>query len=269
MIKCWGDMRFEILNPCRTGLKYWPHFFRVRIARLGSRTCGVTSICHSQKLSTALAIRPPVPDTMLTLLLAFLLVGEAHVENVDAAFAGQGRVFVSTPVSNFPKRSVFECMSPIPKDHVLTPEMSVEDTMGVLLQNGLTGAPVVNQERLVVGMVSSFDFLQKEAFEGALLPMEGSAANVEKYVEAAKKICGQSVFDVMTPNPRTISPNRPMREAAAMMTAERLHHLPVVDDEGRLVGVLTTADVMRDLHHIVRNLPESKEDEGQPSTKDS
>jgi CBS domain-containing protein len=169
-------------------------------------------------------------------------------------------VFVSTPVSTLPKRSVVECMSPIQRKHILTPDMSVADTMAMLLQNGLTGAPVVNHEQHVVGIVTSFDFLQKEAFEGALLPMEGSAENVEKYVEAAKKICGQSVADVMTPSPQTVSPQTSMREAAAVMTAKRLHRLPVVDDAGRLVGILTTADVMRDLHHIVRNLPESKQE---------
>lgn len=109
-------------------------------------------------------------------------------------------------------------------------------------------------------MVTSFDFLQKEAFNGALLAMEGTAANVAKYVEAAKKICGQQVMDVMTKNPITISPDTPMRDAAALMTEMRLHRLPVVH-EGRLVGVLTSADVMRDLQHIFLNLPESKDGE--------
>jgi CBS-domain-containing membrane protein len=81
----------------------------------------------------------------------------------------------------------------------LAPMMSTDEAMATLLVSGLSGAPVVDRNRKLVGVVSSFDFLQKEAFEGALLPMEGSRANVVKYVQAAQKICGQVVSDIMTP----------------------------------------------------------------------
>lgn len=181
-----------------------------------------------------------------------------HFIDEADAFATQGkRVFVSTPASNFPKRSVSDCMTPA--HHVLTADMSVDESMAMLLHCGLSGAPVVNSKHHVIGIVTSFDFLQKEAFEGALLPMEGTAANVERYVDAARKICGQKVEDVMTPNPVTVSPNTSMRVAALLMSERKLHRLPVVDDAGRLVGVLTPADVMRDLHRIVQSLPESND----------
>ena len=51
-----------------------------------------------------------------------------------------------------------------------------------------------------------------------------------------------------------------MREAAAIMSELKLHRLPVVDDRGTLVGVLSSADVMKDLLHIVRNLPPAAEE---------
>lgn len=200
------------------------------------------------------------PDS---LLFTFLLISPSF-NPVAAAFGAQSnRVFVSTPVSNYPKRSVAECMSTIPKDHILTPDMSVEETMAILLRHGLASCPVVNKDHQLIGIVTSFDFLQQEAFEGSLLPVGGTAADVEMYVEAAKKICGQCVADVMTSNPYTISPETPMRVAAARMASMRLHQFPVVDEATQtLIGILTTADVMRDLHHIVRNLPESKDDIG-------
>lgn len=133
--------------------------------------------------------------------------------------------------------------------------------MMTLLGYGLAGAPVVNGEELV-GIVTSFDFLQKEAFEGSLLPIEGSRANVERYVDAARKICGKKVEDVMTTKDIvTVTPDASMREAAALMTEHKLHRLPVVEEGSRhLVGVLSSADVMRDLLHIARNLPAAKEE---------
>jgi len=50
-----------------------------------------------------------------------------------------------------------------------------------------------------------------------------------------------------------------MKDAAVLMAKEKLHRLLVVDDdeegETKLVGMLTSSDVMRDMVHIVKNLP--------------
>jgi CBS domain-containing protein len=59
-----------------------------------------------------------------------------------------------------------------------------------------------------------------------------------------------------------------MREAALIMTEHRMHQLPVVDEDAKLVGILTSSDVMRDLLHVVQMLPEAKDtsitDDGTP-----
>lgn len=141
---------------------------------------------------------------------------------------------------------------------VLRPDLSVDDAMSLLLQSGLSSSPVVDDDFRLVGMVSSFDFLQMEAFEGALLRMEGSSAQIERYVDAANKICGQRVEDVMTVDVRTVDPDLSMREAAQILAEERVQSLPVVQ-EGRLVGILSSADVMRDLLRVVQHLPSAGE----------
>jgi CBS domain-containing protein len=122
------------------------------------------------------------------------------------------RVFVSTPVSNFPKRFVSDCMSTSP--FVLTADSTVNDAMTSFLNYRLSSAPVIEKGGRVVGIVSSFDFLQKEAFEGALLPLSGTEEDVGRYKAAAKKIVAQKVEDVMTPNPVTVSLDTSMRDAA-------------------------------------------------------
>lgn len=112
----------------------------------------------------------------------------------------------------------------------LHPDTSVDEAIVTLMSWGVTGAPIVdeNTSSKLLGVVSSYDFLQKEAFEGALLPMEGSSEHVQTYANAARRICGQSVRDIMTTNPRTVNPKDTMRVAAELMSNERLHHLPVV-----------------------------------------
>lgn len=196
--------------------------------------------------------------------LAFLLAIYSSLTVDVVGFSTSPRVFVSTPVSNFPKRFVKDCMSPA--IHVLHTDMSVDETMTMFLANNLGGAPVVDEHNKPIGIVTRYDFLQKEAFAGALLPIEGSPKNVKTYVEAAKKICGQKVEDVMTMNPTTIPETLPLNEAAAVLIERKFQRLPVVNDKGQLVGILTSADVMRDLLHVVRNLPPSKEDEEESGT---
>ena len=119
-------------------------------------------------------------------------------------------------------------MTPTPK--TLYADMLVDDAIALLMSWGVSGAPVVDFKTgtMLLGVVSSYDFLQKEAFEGVLLAMEGTSEMVSSYVDAAKKICGQQVGDIMTPNPRTVFPTTTMRVAAELMSNEKLHHLPVV-----------------------------------------
>lgn len=147
-----------------------------------------------------------------------------------------------------------------PLHHVLSPDMSVDETLEMFMRDALLAAPVTDKENKLVGIVSSFDFLQKEAFEGALLPMGGSQEQIERYVEAAKKICGRKVEDIMSKNPTTVTTKSYMRDAAAIMAEHRLHRLPVLDNEGKLVGMLTTSHVMRDLMHVLDKLPAARDE---------
>jgi acetoin utilization protein AcuB len=55
----------------------------------------------------------------------------------------------------------------------------------------------------------------------------------------------QKVRDLMTPQPQTVGPDVPLRNAISLMRERRIRHLPVVEDGGRLVGMLTD----RDLRH--------------------
>lgn len=56
------------------------------------------------------------------------------------------------------------------------------------------------------------------------------------------------VRDIMTPEPLTMSPETPAFEAMLLMAERHIHHLPVLE-EGTLLGMISSADVMRLLHH--------------------
>eukprot|EP00339_Tiarina_fusa_P019067 CAMPEP_0117044290 /NCGR_PEP_ID=MMETSP0472-20121206/30712_1 /TAXON_ID=693140 ORGANISM="Tiarina fusus, Strain LIS" /NCGR_SAMPLE_ID=MMETSP0472 /ASSEMBLY_ACC=CAM_ASM_000603 /LENGTH=197 /DNA_ID=CAMNT_0004755995 /DNA_START=67 /DNA_END=661 /DNA_ORIENTATION=- len=168
------------------------------------------------------------------------------------------RVFVGTP-SKTDARLVQDCMTSNPV--TLLPSTTVDEAIQDLLRLGFNGAPVVDPEsNNLVGVVSAFDFLQKEEGGGALLPMQGSPQELESVIRSARKICATTVGDLMTPVAITITPTTTMRDAAAIMIKDRLHRLCVVEEEtGKLIGVLATSDVMKDVLTTVRQaLPESE-----------
>lgn len=181
---------------------------------------------------------------------AFLLFG--FVANAFSV----NRVFVSTPAQT-QQCLVQDCMTLHPI--CLKTTDSVDDAIHKLLTLGFNGAPVVDPiSSNLVGVVSAFDFLQKEE-GGTLLPLvqDGNPQDLKHTADAARRICAKTVEDLMTPNPVTISPITTMREAAELMIRDRCHRLCVVDDDGSLIGILATSDVMKHVLKVVQQaLPE-------------
>ena len=185
------------------------------------------------------------PNSIISTLLATLaLFGST------AAFSSSQRVFISTPRKNS-NRIVSDLMTSEPHLFTLSPKTPVDEAIANLLTAGVSGAPVIEHlknaengktENRLVGFVSSFDFLPREE-TGTLV----SLGDLEDS-ETARRILGQTVKDVMTRDPVTITTNDMMKTAAEVMAKHRLHALPVVDAKrGNLVGIITAKDVMRDV----------------------
>jgi predicted transcriptional regulator len=62
---------------------------------------------------------------------------------------------------------------------------------------------------------------------------------------------GNHVRDVMTPNPITVRSDTPVGTVTTMMLARRINCVPVVDD-GRLLGIVTTSDLLMALQCVLR-----------------
>lgn len=183
--------------------------------------------------------------------------------SLSSAFTSNSpRVFIGTPATKS-RRLISDCMTPIQNLVILTESSTVNEAVNVLLQLGVSGAPVVHDKTgELVGVVSSFDFLQQEAGEGAVLPpIEGGSnqETVDSYFSVARKICAKRIGDLMTTNIRTMECTESMRDAAALMSREKLHRLPIVDVDGKLVGMLTSSDVMIDMVRVAKNLPPAEE----------
>jgi CBS domain-containing protein len=123
------------------------------------------------------------------------------------------------------------------------PGTSLKDVARVLTELGISGLPVV-EDGTVIGVVSEADILVKER---AINPARHGLAGLlfNEGVDVGEKLRALTAGEAMTSPPITITPGRPVSEAAGRMVDERINRLPVVNDDGVLVGIVTRADLVR------------------------
>ncbi|HTR95693.1 MAG TPA: CBS domain-containing protein [Trebonia sp.] len=101
--------------------------------------------------------------------------------------------------------------------------------------------PVLDDEDKVIGVVSEADLLTKEALE--FYPARGLVGGILHGREHSKA-AAVTAADLMTRPPVTIGPHESVSHAARLMYSQKVKRLPVVDDAGRLIGIVSRADVL-------------------------
>jgi CBS domain-containing protein len=109
-------------------------------------------------------------------------------------------------------------------------DASYPDLAAMLREHRVSGFPVVDGEGVVVGVVSESDLLARQEARG---PRRKRARTAEL-----------TAADLMSWPPATIGPEETVRHAARLMYAHKLRRLPVVDQRGRLVGIVTRSDLL-------------------------
>jgi len=117
---------------------------------------------------------------------------------------------------------------------------SFKDMAISLREHRVSAFPVLDDDDRVVGVVSEADLLAKEALD---LAAPGLMASVLRHREQAKAT-GVTAADLMTRPPVTIGPLEPVTHAARLMHARKVKRLPVIDEAGRLVGIVARSDVL-------------------------
>jgi CBS domain-containing protein len=131
-------------------------------------------------------------------------------------------------------------------------DLSVEKLTSLFLEQGLHGVPVLDDEEELVGFISMTDLLRsryesadaEESFPLRVPTREGGAYELGEGFHAAE-LARSTVGELMTPITISLEESAPITLAAAVMACEGVHRIPVVSAAGKLVGVLSTLDVMR------------------------
>ncbi len=124
-----------------------------------------------------------------------------------------------------------------------TPDTDLHEAARLLSENRISGMPVVDENKRVIGVISEADVLvlagmkQGHTFRDILRNILGEPL-------AARK-GGEKVQDVMSFPPITSKADDDVSDVAKILDEKRIKRLPVVDDEGRIIGIISRADIVR------------------------
>lgn len=116
----------------------------------------------------------------------------------------------------------------------VTPKTSIARATITMNEHFIRRLPVVNDGKLV-GIVTKGDLREAQ-------PSDATSLSIW---ELNYLLADLTVDKIMTRNVLTISPDAPLIDAAEIMLNEKISGLPVVDDHGRLIGVISESDIFR------------------------
>ncbi|MEU8820534.1 CBS domain-containing protein [Actinoplanes sp. NPDC048796] len=122
------------------------------------------------------------------------------------------------------------------------PAASYREVVDLLIGHRFSAVPVVDEYQHVTGVISETDLLRKIEYAGDEQPrlFEGRRRRGER----AKAYAGTAA-DLMSSPPVVVLSKTPIAAAARLMDAENVKRLPVVDDLGRLIGIVSRGDLLK------------------------
>ncbi len=121
------------------------------------------------------------------------------------------------------------------------PETTLRDAARIMVEARISGIPVTDDEGNLVGLVTESDFLRKEVDRGEI--MDTGLLGI-LFTSRDSLAEAETVGEVMATELFTISPDATLVEAARAMTSHGVKRLPVVDREGKLIGVIARSDIV-------------------------
>jgi CBS domain-containing protein len=132
----------------------------------------------------------------------------------------------------------------------VTPETTVSEAIGLLDERGVSGAPVIDDDGVLVGLLDDSDLLVSEArlhgpttveLLGAHIPLPGERS---RFKEELQQALGRTVGAVMSDDPPSVSEQAVLEDVATLIHDREVSRVPVVDSAARLVGIVTRGDLV-------------------------
>lgn len=145
-------------------------------------------------------------------------------------------------------KTVAEVMTVDPT--TVSPQTSLQEAIEILAEKGIGGLPVVDKNGQLVGVISETDLTWQATGVDAppyimFLDSVIYLQNPLKHNEEIHKALGQTVGEAMSDRPTTVKGSQLVTEAARIMHEKKVRRLPVVDDDSKLIGIITQGDVIK------------------------
>ncbi|KAK7319900.1 hypothetical protein RJT34_04628 [Clitoria ternatea] len=136
--------------------------------------------------------------------------------------------------------------------HVVKTNTTVDEALEALVSNRISGLPVIDDDWNLVGVVSDYDLLAIDSISGGppsdanLFPdVDSTWKTFNEIQKLLSKTNGKVVGDLMTPTPLVVHESTSLEEAARLLLETKYRRLPVVDDNGKLVGLITRGNIVK------------------------
>lgn len=122
------------------------------------------------------------------------------------------------------------------------PDAPLKEAARRMIEAGVSGLPVTDEAARLIGIITEADFVATEADR-----RKKKRAGLLRFVYRDEEMASQQklVKDVMTRDVKTLGPDEDHADAARVMEKHGIKRIPVVDDDGVLVGLLSRSDILR------------------------
>ncbi|BDD87131.1 CBS domain-containing protein [Desulfofustis limnaeus] len=129
-------------------------------------------------------------------------------------------------------------------------DTTIRDVARIFTENNISGVPVIDENGDLLGIVTESDLIfQNKRFRVppviTILDSFFFLNSPEKMDKELRKIAGATVADVYSTPAISIRPDTPLDEIATIMTEKKIHTLPVVGENGAMVGIVGKKDIIK------------------------
>lgn len=135
---------------------------------------------------------------------------------------------------------------------------NLKGALDLLAKHNISGLPVVDNNDRVVGIISGTDIMQYSN-QNNIIPHASKSIWISPYSGTDDLASVRSGFEIlhrtavekiMTKKVYTITADTPVSEVARLMNRRKINRVPVVDDDEKLIGIVTRADMVKYLAEL-------------------
>lgn len=186
--------------------------------------CGLMDLTEADVLEAMRAMQGYVDITPGTFREIYALAYDLAVKRVRAL--GRAGDIMTTPV------------------HCLRQGMNAAEAAAFMAGHGISGAPVLDEQGRIRGVVSEKDFLRKMGLPGTASFMTVIATCLRTSGCMVADLRHVLVDDLMSAPPIVAAPETSVAEISELFTARAINRLPICDADRRVLGIVTRSDLV-------------------------